>query len=424
MNFEWTEQLHKLFRVRLPESTFKIQKGIYHFRREAQGNITRFHLRVEEDGTGLLLANSAVAARLSPTGVLIAKALLEGMGPEKIKETIHNHYRDVRDDEVDGDIQKLKNFIETLANPEDNYPIFNLDDPSVSTPRELFAPFHAQIPVGDPDQINPILQKLWDSGVIHVTFAAVSESSVAHAVRNVERAEDIGMISGLRATGTWLQTPDLLRDAAQAGVDYITVPLLSSDDAIHDRFFGNGDFDNALKTIRDCRQLEVCPVVEIALIHENFEGIESLLHLLQENGVRNVLYYAIAGQQDSSSLSPLEVIHIAALVDQLAHQSDVRYVWQPPVSSARSTKELLMNGPRTAGDVSIRVEADGSVYPARGPMTAAGNLLRDSWESIWENPVFLRYRKRVESPTRCDVCPGLEICAADCPGNPEGWATE
>jgi len=70
------------------------------------------------------------------------------------------------------------------------------------------------------------------------------------------------------------------------------------------------------------------------------------------------------------------------------------------------------------------VEADGSVYPARGPMTAAGNLLRDSWESIWENPVFLRYRKRVESPTRCDVCPGLEICAADCPGNPEGWATE
>ena len=123
-------------------------------------------------------------------------------------------------------------------------------------------------------------------------------------------------------------------------------------------------------------------------------------------------------------LSPLQVIHIAALVDQLAHQSDVRYVWQPPVSVARSTKELVLRGPRTAGDVSIRVETDGSVYPARGPMVATGNLLRDSWKNIWENPVFLRYRKRVESPTRCDVCPQLEICAADCPGNPEGWATE
>jgi len=77
---------------------------------------------------------------------------------------------------------------------------------------------------------------------------------------------------------------------------------------------------------------------------------------------------------------------------------------------------------REFGLATIRVEPDGSVYPARGEMTAGGNLLIENWQTIWNREIFRRYRQRIETPTRCDVCPGLEICAADCPGDPRGWA--
>jgi radical SAM protein with 4Fe4S-binding SPASM domain len=68
------------------------------------------------------------------------------------------------------------------------------------------------------------------------------------------------------------------------------------------------------------------------------------------------------------------------------------------------------------------VEPDGTVIPPRGPALSAGNLLNDAWDDIWNHEVFHIYREQVEAPTRCDICPGLTICAAACPREPEGWA--
>jgi radical SAM protein with 4Fe4S-binding SPASM domain len=84
--------------------------------------------------------------------------------------------------------------------------------------------------------------------------------------------------------------------------------------------------------------------------------------------------------------------------------------------------EQVCRGPRCSGDHAVRVEPDGKVFPARGPCRAAGNLLSDDWETIREHEVFRSYRRRVENDTHCDDCPGLAICAADCPRNPAGWA--
>jgi radical SAM protein with 4Fe4S-binding SPASM domain len=116
------------------------------------------------------------------------------------------------------------------------------------------------------------------------------------------------------------------------------------------------------------------------------------------------------------------MIHAASLVAEIAHRSRVRYVWLPAVSRPGELRAVLEKGPRTAGDVSIRVEPDGAVYAPRGPLVAAGNLLTESWGDIWNRDVFQKYRERVESPTRCEICPELEICGADCPGDPKGWS--
>lgn len=419
MNPALSEHIRRFLRVRLPQETPRVQHGIYHYRREQGGNVTRFHMRVEEDGTGLLLANASVAARLSSSGVLIAKALLEGQSAQMVRQAVRESFRGVSESQLNEDVQKLADYIETLANPEDNYPIFNLDDPATGTPRALFAPFHAQLRVASREKTNPLLHKLWDNGILHVAFLAAGSSSVRDAVANIERAEDTGMISGLRAKATWLQTPDLLRSAAMAGVDYITAPVLSGDPNVHDGLLGAEDFSAAIKCFQDCKELEVCPVAEVPLIRENHEALDPLMQVLRNAGVRNVTYWAVAGQ-DPSALSRTQIIEAAVNVAELAHRAEVRYIWLPPVSG--NWKQIVEEGTRTAGDVSVRVEPDGSVYPARGPMTSGGNLLTEEWQTIWNREVFRRYRQRVESSTRCDICPGLEICAADCPGDPRGWA--
>jgi radical SAM protein with 4Fe4S-binding SPASM domain len=111
-------------------------------------------------------------------------------------------------------------------------------------------------------------------------------------------------------------------------------------------------------------------------------------------------------------------------VEEIAQRAQVRFIWQPPVMREPSLTLAAQvgAGPRCAGDVAVRVEPDGRVIPPRGPYRSAGNVLQDDWETIWDDPAFVRYREQVSAPTRCPECPGLVICAADCPREPRGWA--
>jgi radical SAM protein with 4Fe4S-binding SPASM domain len=413
--------LKEFFRVSLPERPSQVKSGVYHFRREAGGKITRFHLRVEEDGSGVLLANAAVAARLSQTGVMIAKSRLEGVAYPVIAKNIKDHFYGATEREIESDVRKITQIIGNLANLEDNYPVFNLDDPFVEPPRTLIAPFHAQMKVASPNQIDPLLQKLWDSGIMHVTFNAGSAGLPDDAVRNVERAEDLGMISGVRALSEWFLQADVFRRIALAGVDSITMPAISVNPEKQDALFGKGSYNAILQCLQECKNWEVTPVLEVPILRDNINELESSMNEYSAKGVKNVLYYAVADDHQTSGLSGTEIIHAASLVEQIAHRSDARYVWLPAISAAGDLKRVLENGPRTAGDSSIRVEPDGNVYAPRGPRVPAGNLTNESWPQIWAKDVFLRYRERVQSPTHCDVCPGLGVCAADCPAAPEGW---
>jgi radical SAM protein with 4Fe4S-binding SPASM domain len=396
------------------------RSGVFSFRREKGGAITRFHLRIEKNGYGMLLANSSVACRLSPSGTVIAKLLLENKNENEIEAEIRKNFRSIPDEQLKGDVKHLKEFIDTLATPDDTYPIFNLQDPALEPPRSLIAPFHAQMNTGSAEKVNPILRKLWDAGIPHVTFQADSRSSIDEAIQNVQRAEDIGMICGIRASGSWLQQSEVMKRLALAGIDYIVAPVASLSPENHDKVFGDGDYQHALQSFKDCIQWEICPVVEVAVSKQNRQEISELLKTLESNGMHNVHCFVVT-EPLSDGLAGTEIIQTAVDILAVGSNLAMRIIWLPPVSRTTNLQDVIKAGPRTAGDVSIFVDSDGNVFPSRGEKVRAGNVLNDPWKSIWSSEVFRKYRDRVESDTHCSICPGMEICAADCPADPKGW---
>ncbi len=163
------------------------------------------------------------------------------------------------------------------------------------------------------------------------------------------------------------------------------------------------------------------------LVASTLDGLNETLAALLDLMVPNVSLFVIATEDDEGdhgAVSAEAMRQVAAQVEEDADEAQVRYLWEPPVM--RNPEQLLSaqvrEGPRCSGDAAIRIEPDGSVIPPRGPRRIAGNILRDTWETIWGHEAFRRYRERVEVPTRCDVCPGLAICAADCPREPAGWS--
>jgi radical SAM protein with 4Fe4S-binding SPASM domain len=405
-----------------------IETGLYHYMREHDGAYTRFHLRVEPDGAGMLIANATAAAQLTASGVVIAKGLLDEHDQADIIGELERRFRGASRDQFRTDLSKVQNLIRELVEPGGAYPIFNLEDAALAPAGAvLIAPLEADIPLAGPDQLGPILDRLWRVGIPHVTILVPEQPDPVQLVRAVERAEDLGLICGISGRGSDLLPGSLLDDLALAGLDHATVFFASAEAAVHDALFGEGDHAAAKTVFARTQQLEVADVGHVPLVSASLAGLDETLAALLELMVPNAAFYAIAtGAADGSdgAIAADAMRQVAAQVEEDSNEAQVRYMWETPVKREPmlSLVDQVRRGPRCSGDVAVRIEPDGTVIPARGPYQAAGNILHDSWDAIWQHPAFRRYRERVEAPTRCRVCPGLASCAADCPAEPAGWA--
>lgn len=427
MAMEW---LKNLFGIKRAAPSLAVAPGIYHAMQEAEGAYTRFHLRVEGDGSGMLIANAAAAARLSPPGVLIVKDLLDGKGEGAVLQDLVANFRGASAEVMRADIAKVNALITQIVTPGDMYPVFNLDDAALSPyGAQLIAPLQASLPLAEPEKLLPILNKLWDAGIPHVTLLAPPNPDATYLVRAIERAQDLGMIAGVRGRASDLWNVDLLTALAQAGVDHITFLYAADDPAVHDALCGDGDHAAATALLAWLEQNQLCAVAELPLVQTTLFALNATVRTLIAQGADNIAYVAYvttdaAFAEQDGIFAADAMPQVAAIIEETADETQARFIWDPPAQRdpARSLADQVQRGPRCSGDVAIRVEPDGSVIPPRGPYQSAGNLLQMPWNVIWEHEVFRRYRERVEAPTHCDRCPGLAICAADCPREPAGWA--
>lgn len=410
-----------------------VAPGMYHFMKTAGEAATRFHLRVEPDGSGLLLANAAEAAHLSPVGVLMADWVLRDLPDEAVVAEVKANFHGGTEAEIADDLFRVHQLLTDLSSPDDNYPITNfggVDETAHS--RRLGAPFAADVVQGTPEQMGKVIGSLWKAGIPHVTFLVQPERDPQELVRAVEIAEDLGMITGIRTVASWL-SEDLLRQIAQAGLDHCTLVFASCDPAEHNTMVArDGDFGVLMAAIDACNDLELCVVAQIPLTDETAGELEDMVEHLAERGVRNFAFYAIAcldGEEDSDAAGALParaLPQFATVVSEAAERVGARLIWEPPVKFdlRKSLPQHVIAGPRACGDVAVRVEADGTVFPARGPRSCAGNVLTQSWAEIWGNECFTAYREAVEKPKRCADCPDLALCAAACPKDPNGWSDD
>ncbi|MGZ6317458.1 MAG: SPASM domain-containing protein, partial [Anaerolineales bacterium] len=64
---------------------------------------------------------------------------------------------------------------------------------------------------------------------------------------------------------------------------------------------------------------------------------------------------------------------------------------------------------------SMCVEPDGAVLPCQSFYQPLGNLLADSWDSIWNHELSVRLRERGGLPEKCTGCSLVPECGGGCP---------
>ncbi len=365
--------------------------GTYHYQAPPDAALPhRLHLRMEPDGSGLLIVNASTVLHLNATAAEYAFHLVHQTSEEDVTKLIAARYK-VSKEQASLDYHTFVDRIKTLIEMPDLDPVAYLDfDRYAPYSQEISAPYRLDCaltyrlsPGSDPsyaptdrvkreltvDEWKTVLEKAWDAGIPHVIFTGGEPTLYEGLPELITHAEKLGQVTGLVTDGQRLTEPGYFDELLKTGLDHLTLlfqPELDPDWKL-------------LKTLIDA---DLALVVHLTVTPQNVQEITPLLERLAGMGVVTL----------SLSASDPSLTEAIQSFRQRAAELDISLVWDlaVPYSSfhpvALELAEQAQNGEQPlsgAGKAWLYVEPDGDVLPAQGVNKVLGNFLTDPWEAIW-----------------------------------------
>lgn len=367
----------------------------------------RLHLRVEEDGRGLLVINAATILHLNQTATEHARLIIKGLDEEEAARTIAQRYR-VSRRRARADFVRLSDHIQTLATTSDLDPVTFLDMERVDPfSAETSAPYRVDVALTyrvdaagaidrearkrvdrelATDEWKQVLQMLWNEGVPHVCFTGGEPTLREDLVDLVRYAEDLGLVTGLLTDGRLLRDRSLLNELLMAGLDHLQVTLASSNSEVHDSIVGQtGAWAEVDAAIGNAVEGDIYVVVHVVVTTANADTVEETIAYLAERGVHAVALSSPLRSASDEELSRLQ--DALERAQQAAHARGLTVIWDlaAPYSYVNPIEIDADLPPEQVVRQHLYIEPDGDALPAQGYNIVLGNVLRDPWETIWNH---------------------------------------
>ena len=363
-----------------------IKPGVYHYQAPPDAAVPfRLHLRVEPDGSSLLIINASTVLHLNTSATAHAYELVQGIPDEQAASDIASRYRVGRGRALT-DHQQLKDRILMLAehphlDPEVYLGIERSEPFSAATT----APYRLDLALTyttDPDgaqdatarkrvdrelstdEWKSILSKAWEAGIPHVTFTGGEPTRRPDLADLIAHAQSLGQVTGLLTEGHRLADAAYLNRLEQAGLDHMLITMLVDD-------------PSSMAGLRAAIASPVFAAVHLTLAPDTTDRAIGVLRQLKEMGVTAISLSATqAGDKMANAL--------AAARDQTA-KLGMTLMWNlpAPYSATNPIRFELDTTPEGAGKAWLYVEPDGDVLPGQGVDRVLGNMLRDAWAGIW-----------------------------------------
>jgi MoaA/NifB/PqqE/SkfB family radical SAM enzyme len=386
-----------------------LSKEIVHYQTPPDADTQyRLHLRIEPDGRGLLVVNAATVLHLNQTATEYARLLIQGIDDEEVAKTIAKRYR-VGKAQAHEDYEQLREHIITLATTVDLDPVTYLGlERTEPFSAETSAPYQADLALTyqldasgtlDPGarkrvdrelstkEWQKILDKLWEVGVPHVCFTGGEPTLRDDLVELIKYAEKLGQVTGLLTNGCRLQDQAYLDELLLAGLDHLQITLASHQAEVHDRIVGmKGAWAQADKGLRNAIAGDIYVVAQIPITPDNAGTIVETIAYLAEAGVPAIALSSplrgVAEERAQQLKDAMEEAQSAAY----AHGMTLIWDLAAPYSHVNPIETETEISSDQVVSQHLYIEPDGDALPAQGHNVVLGNILRDPWETIWENP--------------------------------------
>mgnify|MGYP000931022352 FL=1 len=251
----------------------------------------RLHLRVEHNQTGVLTLNASTVLHLNKTAMEMAYFLIQGQNPLEIANTISLRYKAPKD-EIIQDVESFYTTLMSFVNNQDLPPtgflgvIQNFEESEIIAPYRLDCYFsqNEKSTLLSISEWKVIFEKVYNAGIPHIILLNVDFLTKSDLFELLTHLEDLGLVSGLVTTPSFLENANMLEEILNRGLDHI---ILDADPT---------NKSHLLKTIEILNQdLYTCLRMPV---HENHD-YKSIIEKLFDAGIN-----AIAFSKDSNSFSP------------------------------------------------------------------------------------------------------------------------
>lgn len=416
----------------------------------SDGSSKRLHLRVTEEGKGILFVDVTDVIHLHGVGTETIKMALDGLDQGNAAAILQSKYR-VKKTKLIGDVNKAYHIVEHLLEDVDGCQtcaLSGLLDRAPLFSLHTNAPYKVDVALtyGCNNQCPhcyneanrlampslPMLHwfrvfdKIVELGIPHVILTGGEATLHPDFLKMVEYADQLGLVVGLNSNGRYLSYAPFMEKAANAGLNHVQITLGSCFKNIHNQMMGADSFDQTIQGIRTAISTGVHVITNTTLMRSNLGHIEQLIEFLYDLGIRtfamNGMIYAGGGFDHPNAIHTEELPAIIAKVRTLADEYGMRFLWYTPTEYCRMSPMELDVGTKkcNAGEYSICIEPNGDVLPCQSYYVSAGNILNDLWDKIWNNDLFISFREReeypedYELPLKCWNCPDLLVCGAGC----------
>jgi hypothetical protein len=375
------ESVRRLFTPMVP-----LSPGIFHYQAPPTAPIPyRLHLRLEPDGTGLLIVNAATILHLNQTAAEFAYHLVMQSSEDQMVREIVGRFR-VSRDQARQDFHLLIDRIQMLINTPDLDPETYLDfertaphTKKISAPYRLDCALTYRLPAGIDDSLAPtkrvdrelntqewceIFDKAWSLGIPHIILTGGEPTLREDLADLIAHTETNGQVVGLLSDGLKLADDAYLQSLLQTGLDHLMLTLKPED-------------DNSWNALVKVLSVDLFVAVHHTLTLQNVVNTSQILERISKLGVKAI------------SLSASDPALHGSLIESRnqAASLGLSLVWDLPVPYSTfnpvALETQLDNTPAGAGHTWLYIEPDGDVLPAQGINQVLGNMIRDPWEKLW-----------------------------------------
>lgn len=420
-----------------------IRTGLFHYTRQTAYERARIHLRVDPDGSGLLLINASRVLHLNPTAALMARLALEDTPLSEAVRSLTNAYQ-VTHTQAQFDYAQFVADLDELVRPDGACPVHELDvetvppfstRPSAPYRMDLALTYRCNnecahcyndrprsFPEMKVEQWKQVLDRVWELGIPHVVFTGGEPTLVEALPELVAYAEHNGQITGLNSNARRLSDRAYLERLVEAGLDHVQITVESHDPHIHDRMVSaRGAWKQTIAGLRNALESPLYVMTNTTMLQENAPLLADTLDFLGELGVPtiglNALIYSGRGQTVGTGLQEKDLAPLLALAREKTDQYQQRLIWYTPTQYCHFDPVQLELGVKgcTAALYNMCIEPDGSVLPCQSYYRPVGNILNDAWDSIWNHSIATGLRERKNLPAKCNSCALLAECGGGCP---------